>query len=81
MEGSVGWSLPNKYLFARSLTSPPTDDGIMTVDFNINSLPGNPVNVSDYITIQPNRIIFTAQNYSSEANIAVDTASALLALP
>lgn len=51
----------------------------MTVDFNINSLPGNPVNVSDYITIQPNRIIFTAQNYSSEANIAVDTASALLA--
>ncbi|KAK9917572.1 hypothetical protein WJX75_005898 [Coccomyxa subellipsoidea] len=56
------------------LTSPPTDDGIMTVDFNINSLPGNPVNVSDYITIQPNRIIFTAQNYSSEANIAVDTA-------
>ena len=51
----------------------------MTVDFNINSLPGNPVNVSDYITIQPNRIIFTEQNYSSEANIAVDTTSAVLA--
>ena len=79
METSV--CLPKKYLFACSLTSPPTDGGTMTVDFNINSLPGNPVNVSDYITIQPNRIIFTAQNYSSEANIAVDTASALLASP
>ncbi len=53
----------------------------MTVDFAINSLPGNPVNVTDYIHIQPNRITFTSQNYSSEGTINVDTTSALLSLP
>ncbi|EIE20478.1 trypsin-like serine protease [Coccomyxa subellipsoidea C-169] len=55
------------------LTAPPTDGGVMTVDFAINSLPGNPVNVTDYIHIQPNRITFTSQNYSSEGTINVDT--------
>lgn len=57
----------------RSLTARPTDNSTLVADFSINSLPGNPINVSSYVTLRPNRLIFTPQNYSSEATITVNS--------
>ncbi len=56
-----------------SLTARPTDDSTLVADFSIESLPGNPINVSEYVTLRPNRLIFTPQNYSSEATITVNS--------
>ncbi|BDA50643.1 probable lysyl endopeptidase at N-terminal half [Coccomyxa sp. Obi] len=55
------------------LTAAPTDGRILTVVFGINSLPGNPVNVSNYVTIRPNRLVFVEDNYTTEATITVNT--------
>ncbi len=45
--------------------------------FAIDSLPGNPVNVSEYVTIRPNRLVFVEANYTTEAILTVNTDSAV----
>lgn len=44
--------------------------------FGIDSLPGNPVNVSNYVTIRPDRLVFVEANYTTEATLTVNTDSA-----
>lgn len=41
--------------------------------FGIDSLPGNPINVSNYVTLRPNRLVFVEDNYTTEATITVNT--------
>lgn len=59
-----------------SLTVPPAQGEIMVGDFAIDSLPGNPDNLTDYITISPSTVYWAANNFSSEVDLTIDTSSA-----
>lgn len=56
----------------RSLTVPPEEDETMQLDFTIVSLPGNAINLTNYISIDPMRVYFTAANWSSEVVLLVN---------
>ena len=44
----------------------------MQLDFTIVSLPGNAINLTNYISIDPIRVYFTAANWSSEVVLLVN---------
>ena len=56
---------------ARSLTTQPWEGDVLTVRFSITSLPGNPINITDLITISPSELTFTPTNYTFEAPLLV----------
>lgn len=56
----------------RSLTVPPEEDETMQLDFTIVSLPGNAINLTNYISIDPMRVYFTAANWSTEVVLLVN---------
>ena len=47
----------------------------MRLDFSIVSLPGNPINLTNYITLQPSEVYYTASNWSTEVVLLVDGTS------
>lgn len=47
----------------------------MRLDFTIVSLPGNPINLTNYITIEPSEVYYTASNWSTEVVLLVDGTS------
>ena len=47
----------------------------MELDFTIVSLPGNPINLTNYITIEPSQVYYTASNWSTEVVLLVDGTS------
>jgi len=55
-----------------SLTVPPEEDETMRLDFSIDSLPGNPINLTDFIAVEPSTIYFTASNWSTEVVLLVN---------
>ena len=55
----------------RSLTTKPWEGDVLTVRFSVTSLPGNPVNVTDLISITPSELSFTPANYTIEAPLLV----------
>ena len=58
-----------------SLTVPPESDETMRLDFTIVSLPGNPINLTNFITIKPSEVYYTASNWSTEIVLLVDGTS------
>lgn len=48
----------------------------MELAFNIVSLPGNPINLTNYINIVPSTVYLTASNWSTEVVLLVDGQSA-----
>ena len=54
----------------------------MRLDFSIVSLPGNGINLTDYIFLEPSQLFFTASNWSTQVVLLVDgtSESSLLAL-
>ena len=44
----------------------------MRLDFSIVSLPGNGINLTEYIFIEPSQLFFTASNWSTEVVLLVD---------
>ena len=44
----------------------------MQLDFTIVSLPGNAINLTNYISIDPMRVYFTAANWSTEVVLLVN---------
>ena len=47
----------------------------MRLDFTIVSLPGNGINLTDFITVEPSFLYFTARNWSTEVVLFVDGTS------
>ncbi len=70
-----------RYVLLRSLTVPPESDETMRLDFTIVSLPGNPINLTNYITINPSEVYYTAFNWSTEVVLLVDGTSECHILP
>ena len=54
-----------------SLTAKPQDGDMLVVDMTITSLPGNVVNITDLVTINPSRHIFSPDNWTLEPNMLV----------
>ena len=63
----------------RSLTVPPEENETMQLDFTIVSLPGNAINLTNYISIDPMRVYYTAANWSTEVVLLVNGESEFLA--
>ena len=51
----------------------------MRLDFSIVSLPGNGINLTDFINLEPALVYFTASNWSTEVVLFVDGTSESLA--
>ena len=44
----------------------------MRLDFTIVSLPGNVINLTEYIFIEPSRVFYTAANWTNQAVLLID---------
>ena len=54
----------------------------MRLDFTIVSLPGNVINLTDYIVIEPRQVFYTAANWTNQAVLLIDGESEpLVTLP
>ena len=65
-----------------SLTVPPEKDETMRLDFNIVSLQGNAINLTENIFIEPSTVFYTAANWTNQAVLLIDGESEpLITLP
>ena len=44
----------------------------MRLDFTIVSLPGNVINLTEYIFIEPRQVFYTAANWTNQAVLLID---------
>ena len=53
----------------------------MRLDFTIVSLPGNVINLTEYIFIEPSQVFYTAANWTTQAVLLIDGESEPLIIP
>ena len=53
-----------KVLVMRRLSDPPAPGEVMRLRGAVLSIPGNSVHAADVITLSPNELVFTADNYT-----------------
>ena len=53
----------------------------MRLDFTIVSLPGNVINLTEYIFIEPAQVFYTAANWTTQAVLLINGESELIVIP